>query len=138
MDKVVEIGILFDYYGKLLTDKQFEIVDQYYNEDLSLSEIAEIHGISKQAVSENLKRAEKKLYNYEKKLLLVDRNQKISKGIQNALEEMKRLLSTEDEYLSKRELEDLMKLFEEYEKERLEAIGYDIWKFIRQITECPR
>lgn len=131
MDKVVEIGILFDYYGKLLTDKQFEIVDQYYNEDLSLSEIAEIHGISKQAVSENLKRAEKKLYNYEKKLLLVDRNQKISKGIQNALEEMKRLLSTEDEYLSKRELEDLMKLFEEYEKERLEAIGYDIWKFIR-------
>ncbi|MGO4987556.1 MAG: hypothetical protein GX985_08325 [Gallicola sp.] len=126
MDKVVEIGILFDYYGKLLTDKQFEIVDQYYNEDLSLSEIAEIHGISKQAVSENLKRAEKKLYNYEKKLLLVDRNQKISKGIQNALEEMKRLLSTEDEYLSKRELEDLMKLFEEYEKERLEAIGYDI------------
>lgn len=126
MDKVVEIGILFDYYGKLLTDKQFEIVDQYYNEDLSLSEIAEIHGISKQAVSENLKRAEKKLYNYEKKLLLVDRNQKTSKGIQNALEEMKRLLSTEDEYLSKRELEDLMKLFEEYEKERLEAIGYDI------------
>lgn len=126
MDKVIEIGILFDYYGKLLTDKQFEIVDQYYNEDLSLSEIAEIHGISKQAVSENLKRAEKKLYNYEKKLLLVDRNQKISKGIQNALEEMKRLLSTEDEYLSKRELEDLMKLFEEYEKERLEAIGYDI------------
>lgn len=126
MDKVVEIGILFDYYGKLLTDKQFEIIDQYYNEDLSLSEIAEIHGISKQAVSENLKRAEKKLYNYEKKLLLVDRNQKISKGIQNALEEMKRLLSTEDEYLSKRELEDLMKLFEEYEKERLEAIGYDI------------
>ena len=94
MDKVVEIGILFDYYGKLLTDKQFEIVDQYYNEDLSLSEIAEIHGISKQAVSENLKRAEKKLYNYEKKLLLVDRNQKISKVIQNALEEMKRLLST--------------------------------------------
>ncbi|MDO5649834.1 MAG: putative DNA-binding protein [Gallicola sp.] len=126
MDKVVEIGILFDYYGKLLTDKQFEIVDQYYNEDLSLSEIAEIHGISKQAVSENLKRAEKKLYDYEKKLMLVERNQKISKGIQKALEEMKRLLSTKDEYLSKKELEDLLGLFEEYERERLEAIGYDI------------
>ncbi len=126
MDKVVEIGILFDYYGKLLTDKQFEIVDHYYNEDLSLSEIAEIHGISKQAVSENLKRAEKKLYDYEKKLMLVERNQKISKGIQKALEEMKRLLSTKDEYLPKKELEDLMGLFEEYERERLEAIGYDI------------
>ena len=126
MDKVVEIGILFDYYGKLLTDKQFEIVDQYYNEDFSLSEIAEIHGISKQAVSENLKRAEKKLYDYEEKLLLVERNQKISKGIQNALEEMKRLLSTKEEYLSKSDLMNLMKLFEEYEKERLEAIGYDI------------
>ena len=131
MDKVVEIGILFDYYGKLLTDKQFEIVDHYYNEDLSLSEIAEIHGISKQAVSENLKRAEKKLYDYENKLLLVERNQKISKGIQKALEEIKRLLSTKEECLSKKELESLMKLFEEYEKERLEAIGYDIWKFIR-------
>ena len=47
MEKIVEIAVLFDYYGKLLSDKQYNVVDQHCNEDLSLREIAEINGISK-------------------------------------------------------------------------------------------
>lgn len=74
MDKLVEMGILFDYYGKLLTGTQYDVVDQYYNQDLSLTEIAKLNSISKQAVSENLKRAEKNLYDYENTLALIEKN----------------------------------------------------------------
>ncbi len=47
MEKIVEIAVLFDYYGKLLSDKQYNVIDQHCNEDLSLKEIAELNGISK-------------------------------------------------------------------------------------------
>lgn len=72
-DKIVEIALLYDFYGQLLTDKQKEIVDMYYNNDLSLGEISEQQGISRQGVYDTLKRAEKTLYEYEEKLGLVDR-----------------------------------------------------------------
>ncbi len=76
MEKLVEVGILFDYYGDLLSTKQRSMVDKYYNEDLSLNEIGDIYGISKQAVSENIKRAEKRLYAFEKKLNLMKRSER--------------------------------------------------------------
>ena len=68
-----EISVLYDFYGPLLSEKQQRIADLYHNENCSLTEIAEIEGISKQAVSECLKRAEKALVNYEDKLGLVAR-----------------------------------------------------------------
>ncbi|HEY8361579.1 MAG TPA: sigma factor-like helix-turn-helix DNA-binding protein [Tissierellaceae bacterium] len=71
VEKLVEIGILFDFYGKLLSEKQYLIVDLYYNHDLSLAEIGDELGITKQGVSDILKRAEDKLYNFEKNLGLV-------------------------------------------------------------------
>ncbi|MDO5018536.1 MAG: sigma factor-like helix-turn-helix DNA-binding protein [Lagierella massiliensis] len=76
MEKLVEVGILFDYYGSLLSERQRSMVDKYYNEDLSLNEIGDIYGISKQAVSENIKRAEKRLYNFEQKLNLKKRSER--------------------------------------------------------------
>ncbi|WP_300410360.1 YlxM family DNA-binding protein [Lagierella sp.] len=76
MEKLVEVGILFDYYGELLSNKQRSMVDKYYNEDLSLTEIGDIYGVTKQAVSENIKRAEKRLYAFEKKLNLMKRSQR--------------------------------------------------------------
>ena len=72
-DKIVQIALLFDFYGQLLTAKQIEIIDMYYNNDLSLSEIAEQQEISRQGVYDTLKRAEKTLSEYEDKLGLVDR-----------------------------------------------------------------
>ncbi len=68
MDNKVKISILLETYGKLLTDKQYNLLDDYYNMDLSLSEIAENENITRQAVRDNLKKGENKLFEYEEKL----------------------------------------------------------------------
>ncbi len=62
-EKIVQIALLFDFYGQLLTEKQIDIIDMYYNNDLSLSEISEQVGISRQGVYDTLKRAEKTFLN---------------------------------------------------------------------------
>ena len=67
MEKNVEISILYQLYGNLLSQKQFEFIDDYYNNDLSLSEIAENHGITRQAVRDVIQKGEKKLFYYEEK-----------------------------------------------------------------------
>ncbi len=69
------ISIYNDYYGTLLTDYQRELIDGYYNLDMSLSELAEEHDISPQGVRDALKRAEKQLLTYEEKLGLVKKIQ---------------------------------------------------------------
>lgn len=63
-------SILFDYYSELLKDSQANIIDLYYNQDYSLSEIAEEISISRQGVHDALKRAEKSLIEYEDKMKL--------------------------------------------------------------------
>ncbi|HIT70692.1 MAG TPA: putative DNA-binding protein [Candidatus Scatovivens faecipullorum] len=68
MEKNVKISMLLDIYGNLLTEKQNELLDDYYNNDLSLSEIAENQLITRQAVRDNLKKGENKLFEYEEKL----------------------------------------------------------------------
>ncbi len=73
MEKNVEISLLFSFYKNLLTERQADTVDLYYNEDLSLAEIGDELGISRQGVRDNLKRAEATLYDVEKKLGLVAR-----------------------------------------------------------------
>ncbi len=70
-EKLVEVGLLFDFYGKLLSTKQYNVIELYYIHDLSLSEIGEQLSISRQGVYDNLKRAENHLYSYEQKLGLV-------------------------------------------------------------------
>lgn len=71
MEKLVEIGILFDFYGKLLSERQYLAVELYYLQDLSLGEIGEELGISRQGVYDALKRSENRLYEYENTLGLV-------------------------------------------------------------------
>lgn len=73
MEKMVEIGILYDFYGKLLSEKQLQVIELYYIYDLSLTEIGEELKITKQGVSDTLKRAERKLFKYEDTLNLVDK-----------------------------------------------------------------
>ena len=74
MDKLGYKLMLVDAYGGLLTDKQQQALALTYNEDYSLGEIAELLGISRQAVFDNLRRAEALLENYEAKLGLIARN----------------------------------------------------------------
>lgn len=68
MAKNLDITMLLDIYGEMLTEKQQNFLDYYYNDDLSLSEIAENEGITRQGVRDAIKRAEALLYDMEEKL----------------------------------------------------------------------
>ncbi len=91
MDEKIKISILCDLYGKLLTEKQFEFLNDYYNNDLSLSEIAENNNITRQAVRDIIKKGEKKLFEYEGKLLFMKRMLNQEKTIQHILSELTKI-----------------------------------------------
>jgi len=82
MEKIVEQGLLYDFYGELLTDHQKKIYEEAVYDDMSLSEIAEDIGISRQGVHDLIKRCDKILADYESKLHLVEKFTKIKKSIQ--------------------------------------------------------
>ena len=71
LDKNVEVTLLLDFYGNMLTERQREIMNLYYEDNLSLSEVAQELGISKRGVSDSIKRSEKILYDMEEKLQLL-------------------------------------------------------------------
>lgn len=73
MEKIVERNMLYDFYGELLTSHQQEIYESIIFQDLSLSEVAELHGISRQGVHDLVRRCDKLLEGYENKLHLVER-----------------------------------------------------------------
>ena len=73
MAKDLHITFLLDFYGDMLTDKQREVVECYYNEDLSLAEIAEEKGITRQGVRDAIKRAEQQLIEMEELAVICDR-----------------------------------------------------------------
>lgn len=77
MDKNIEISLLYDFYGQLLSVKQQQAVSLYYNDDLSLSETAEVMGITRQGVRDLVKRSEAELYEYEQKLGLYKRFEQV-------------------------------------------------------------
>ena len=91
MEKNVEISMLNEIYGKLLTQKQYEIIDDYYNNDLSLSEIAENNQITRQAVRDILKKGEKKLFEYEEKLSFMKRTLNQENKIEKVLFELTKI-----------------------------------------------
>ena len=71
MEKLVRQGMLYDLYGELLTEHQRSIYGELVNDDLSLSEIAEMHGITRQGVHDLIKRCDRILEGYEDKLHLL-------------------------------------------------------------------
>lgn len=73
MNELLKQALLYDFYGELLTDHQKEIYEQFVLEDLSLSEIAEGAGISRQGVHDLIKRCNRILEDYEAKLHLVEK-----------------------------------------------------------------
>lgn len=68
MSKNLEVSLLLDFYGDMLTDKQKDVIDLYYNQDLSLGEIADEVGISRQGVRDSIKRGEAVLFEMEGRL----------------------------------------------------------------------
>ena len=81
-----ELVLLFDTYGSMLTDKQRECFDMRHNQDLSLGEIAEILGVSRQAVNDNLTRTENLLRRMEENIGCVKRDRLIRNVLQEMLE----------------------------------------------------
>ena len=71
MEKIVKVAQLYDMYGPLLNEKQRDVINCYYNEDLSLQEIADNDGRSKQAISDMINRSVDKLFEFENELSLL-------------------------------------------------------------------
>lgn len=98
--EALEMTLLFDYYGDLLTERQRSCVDMRYNQDLSLSEIAEELGVSRQGVYDNLSRAEALLRNMEEKTGCVQRAMETRKAVREILDAANKLITYQDEDVS--------------------------------------
>lgn len=93
MDKILNQSLLFDFYGELLNDNQRKIYELYIFENLSLAEIAECEGISRQGVYDSFKRCSNILNNYEEKLHLVERYlsyEETFKNLKNNIQEYRK------------------------------------------------
>ena len=86
MEKILENTLLYDFYGELLTEKQRRLFEMHFYDDLSLGEIGDIEGISRQGVSRQLKRCEEALREYEAKLKLVEKFLKIKEKTETMTE----------------------------------------------------
>ena len=85
MQKDLGFSLLLAYYGKLLPEKQAEMISEYYDLDLSLSEIAENQGMTRQGVRDAIKRPEQCLSEYEEKLGMIDKAAKLRSLYSDAL-----------------------------------------------------
>ena len=106
--KPLEMSLLFDFYGETLTEKQRELFDLYYNEDLSLAEIAEHAGITRQGVRDSIKRAEHALREMEEKLGLVARYGGTERCAEELMREVERLRALNAGTLHSSEAEEIV------------------------------
>lgn len=81
IDEITQASLLYDFYGQLLSKRQSEVMELYHEENLSLAEIAQEFGISRQGVHDTLKKAEHLLTEYENKLGLVAKLMKSRRAI---------------------------------------------------------
>lgn len=107
MENNVKISILLELYGSLLTEKQRELLENYYNNDLSLSEIAENENITRQAVRDNLKKGENKLFEYEEKLGIMRKTKEQEEQIAEVLSEITKIESKMTDSQIAKVLEDV-------------------------------
>ncbi|EET88365.1 putative helix-turn-helix protein YlxM/p13 family protein [Clostridium carboxidivorans P7] len=103
MEERVKLSILLDLYGELLTEKQKDVMDLYYNDDLSLSEISELTNTSRQAVHDIIKRCHKLLVQYEEKLDLMNIKFKMKQFKECLLQDINDLLIQDKVNLEKLE-----------------------------------
>lgn len=109
----VRFGILYDFYGGLLTPRQAEVLELYHNENMSLAEIAEEFKISRQGVHDALKNAEKTLQAYDDKLMLIEKSAEregLAKFAYEKIDSIKRNTAVNSEMGT--ELEELKQIIE--------------------------
>jgi len=108
VSKDLTIAMLHDFYGELLTDKQSKAIDLYYNDDLSLAEIAEPLGVTRQGVRDAIKRGEKQLLEYEEKLGLITRFLNVGEKLDDILLLIKQMRKYEKTYVHSSKLSEAM------------------------------
>ena len=102
MEKKVQIGMLCEIYGNLLTKRQQNVLNDFANCDLSLTEIAENNKITRQAVNDIVKKGEKRLLEYERKLGIMKKTINQEKQIQTILSELSKITdSSSDKKIEK-------------------------------------
>lgn len=107
MDSIARESLLYDFYGELLTDKKRQVMELYHEDDMSLAEIADDMGITRAAVYDSLKSAERRLEQYEEKLGLVrkfERNSEIAGRADEIIESAGKAFDPE----TKKELRDII------------------------------
>ena len=112
MNDLTRRALYFDFYGSLLTAKQQEIYDLYYQQDLSFGEISEIRGVSREAVFDLLRRTEDALNYYENKLKLV-RKYQLSRNIIKEIRQ--KIDSLRNERQKEKDLEQIVVLLQKLE-----------------------
>ena len=106
-NQAYRMAMLYDFYGDLLTDRQKEFYDLYYNEDLSLAEIAENYGITRQGVRDVIVRAEAYLTEIEDKTGLIRRFHTMQGQLREVADCAEKILALNDAKLGSDELEAL-------------------------------
>lgn len=109
MAKNFEISLLLDFYGDMLTEKQRSMLDYYYNNDLSLSEIAGNEGITRQGVRDAIQRAQAQLVEMEEKLKLVQKFKDMRRDLEEIYNCAKEIDAFNDRYGYSREINDRAK-----------------------------
>lgn len=99
VEDIYEITVLLDFYGQLLTERQYEIMDLHFNSDLSLGEIAEHLGISRQGVHDSIRKGKQALLGYENRLGLAERFKEQERNIEKALKSLKRMVKKNPELI---------------------------------------
>ena len=93
----MKFPLLLDTYGSLLSDRKREILDYYYNEDYSLSEISELTGISRQGVRDSIKKSEEEIYALESGLKIAEKNRMLSELLRSVIADIGELIPSSDE-----------------------------------------
>ena len=96
-EKDMKFPLLLDTYGSVLSDRKRDLLDYYYNEDYSLSEISELTGISRQGVRDSIKKSEEEIYALESKLKIAEKNKTLSELLRSVIAEIGELVPKSDE-----------------------------------------
>lgn len=105
MPKNLEISFLMDFYGEMLTEKQREVMEYYYDDDLSLGEIAANEGITRQGVRDSIKRAEAQLLEMEQRLKLAQKFRNVQQGLDHISRAALRIQQCNRDSVCSREIE---------------------------------
>ena len=111
-EKDMHLSLLIDIYGALLSERKRELMTYYYDEDYSLSEIAEITGISRQGIRDSVKKSEAELRDLEEKLHLAERTQKLNRSLTELSKDLAGIADSATEPNVKTSLEEAIRSIE--------------------------